>query len=45
MAAFKWTKKKAYFGMEEFAKLDFQIPALLRVINYSSSVKKDSNMI
>lgn len=26
MAASKWIKMKAYFGMEEFAKLDFQIP-------------------
>lgn len=23
MAAFKWTEMKAYFGMEEFAKLRF----------------------
>lgn len=45
MAAFKWIKMKAYFGMEEFAKLDFRIPTLLRMINYSSSVNRDSNMI
>lgn len=45
MAAFKWIKMKAYFGMEEFAKLDFQIPILLRMINYSSSVNRNSNVI